>query len=75
MKLREVFAKALREQPSKITDDCHRDAMRKWDSLRHLDLVIGLEEAYGIQLSTAEVLSLSSFSDAKQLLIERGLQP
>jgi acyl carrier protein len=44
-----------------------------WDSLRQVDIVVSVEEAFGIGLSTAEVAELKSVGALVDLLKRRGI--
>ena len=40
-----------------------RDTVEQWDSLRHMHLVLALEEEFGIEFDDAEVAGLSAAND------------
>ena len=44
----------------------------KWDSLAHIQLVAVIEETYGVQMSTDEIVNLQCVSDIATLLQEKG---
>jgi acyl carrier protein len=44
-----------------------------WDSLRQVDIVVSVEEAFGIGLSTAEVAELKSVGALVDILKRRGI--
>jgi acyl carrier protein len=44
-----------------------------WDSLRQVDIVVSVEEAFGIGLSTAEIAELKSVGALVQILERRGI--
>lgn len=61
---REVF-----EDPSLVVSDGTTAAdIRTWDSLNHINLIIALEEEFGVQFSSAEVTSMSCVGDLFALL-------
>ncbi len=43
----------------------------EWDSVAHLELIMALEDAYGIRIDGADVLETASYIQLKKLLIER----
>lgn len=45
-----------------------------WDSLRHVDLVLTIEDTYGVALSTAEIASMRSIGDVVAVLRARGIE-
>ena len=48
-------------------------SLRQWDSVAHLQLVIAIEDAFGLQLTPAEVIDLNSFEAAATMLRRRGV--
>lgn len=43
----------------------------EWDSVGHMDLMADFEAAYGIQMSTKDVLDFTSYEKGKKILTER----
>jgi acyl carrier protein len=56
----EVVASMLRVPRESLGPDSSPDTIAQWDSLRHLQIVLGLEEALGIQLSVEEIEAMQS---------------
>ena len=44
-----------------------------WDSVAHMQLVSALEEAFGIMLDTSDVLDMSSWEKAVEILRKHGV--
>lgn len=59
-RLREVMSAVLGVAPSGIRADASSTTISEWDSVRHLQLMLALEEEFGIQLETDELVSLTS---------------
>ncbi len=47
----------------------------KWDSLNHMRIVAAVEESYGVQLTTDEIVNVLNVTDLATLLRERGVEP
>lgn len=45
-----------------------------WDSVGHMDLMSALEEAFGINISTPDLLSFSSYEAGKEILARYGVE-
>jgi acyl carrier protein len=45
----------------------------QWDSMGHMQLVLEIESTFDIMLDTDEVLDLSSFNKAVEIIERRGL--
>jgi acyl carrier protein len=60
-RIRNVMAAVLSTAPDNITEDSSPHEIKTWDSLRHLNLVLALEEEFDIRFEEAEIPSLVSF--------------
>lgn len=67
-KLRSVFAEALEIDVSQVTDDLKYNAIAEWDSVAHMALVAEIEDQFDVMLDTDDVLDMSSFAKAKEIL-------
>jgi acyl carrier protein len=57
----------------KITAASSPETLENWDSIQHLNLVLAVEERFGLQLSPEEIEQLKTVGDATTL-VERKLQ-
>ncbi len=48
--------------------------LKEWDSVGHMDLVGLIEEAFGINLSTLDVLEFSTYEKGKTILAKYGVE-
>ena len=46
-----------------VGTDCSQETCEKWDSLGQLNLVVELEDAFGISLEPEEIAAMQSFQD------------
>ena len=60
-RVRQVMALVLELPESAITDDFSADATTQWDSIRHLNLVMALEDAFHVSFPSEQLTSLDSF--------------
>lgn len=44
-----------------ITDDSSADNIEEWDSLRHMNLILALEEEFGISIPDTDVGDMVNF--------------
>ena len=49
------------------------DTIEKWDSMQHLNLVLAVEQTFGIQLSTEEIERMNSVGLIVELIEEKIL--
>jgi acyl carrier protein len=60
--------------PEEITDDASIDSIDAWDSHRHLNLVLALEERFGISLTEQETVEILNFELIRTVLREHGVE-
>lgn len=65
----DVVAGVLEVDPAEVTDAAGPETMPTWTSLRHLQLVVTLEEAYGISFSYQEIRGLKSVGEVRRALL------
>jgi acyl carrier protein len=72
-RLRVVFVDAL-ELPEGVDVESlkYRD-IGQWDSLGHMTLVAAIEDEFGVQLETDQVIDLSSFKVGLDMLRSMGV--
>ena len=46
----------------------------QWDSIGHLQLVMEIENSFDVMLPTEDVIDLSSFAKAKEILQKHGVE-
>ncbi len=66
--LRQVFAKSLGIAPEVIEDDLSYSVAVEWDSVAHMALIAAIEEAFDIMIDAEDVIDMSSFAKAKQIV-------
>jgi acyl carrier protein len=69
-----VVARALRVPATQVSDESSPATLRRWDSLHHLDLMTEIEEVYGVQFSTADMVRAQSVGQIRCLLREKGIE-
>lgn len=72
-KLIDAFATGLGIDVSKIDDSLKYQGITEWDSISHMVLVSEIEEAFDIVLETDEVISMSSFKKAREIIANKGI--
>jgi acyl carrier protein len=73
MQFVDVVADVLEADPVEITDDANPDTLPNWTSLRHLQLIVALEEVYGLSFAYREIRQLNSIGQLRDLLRARGV--
>ena len=74
LKLREVLANVFAVGVEMINDEASPDTIDVWDSLRHMNLVLALEENFGVELTDDQVVEILSYKLIKIVMSEHGLE-
>lgn len=48
-------------------------SIEAWDSVGHMALIAAIEDAFGITMDTDDIIDLSSFEKARQILLKYEL--
>ncbi|MFD2442712.1 acyl carrier protein [Bacillus sp. CGMCC 1.16607] len=67
-KLKAIFIEVLGIDESIVTSDLSYNSIPEWDSVAHMALVAEIDDQFDIMLDTDDVLDLSSFAKAKEIL-------
>lgn len=60
-KLKQVVADVLEVDAASIDADFSMDTVERWDSLRHMTLVLAIEDAFGIAIPDDEAANITSW--------------
>lgn len=60
-RLRNVIATVLNVDPALIGPGASSDTIESWDSLRHMNLVLALEEEFGVSLPDEDAANATSY--------------
>ena len=58
--LRALLAEIFHLQTSEISPDAQLGELPQWDSMAHMDLMVALEEKYGVDISAETISQLVS---------------
>ncbi|WP_340646694.1 phosphopantetheine-binding protein [Phenylobacterium sp.] len=68
--LKQTLAAVLGVDPDAITEESSSDTLESWDSLRHMNLVLALEEEFGVSIPDEEAANITSYALIKLVLEE-----
>lgn len=71
--LRQCFQRALELKATDSVEDLAYGASPVWDSVAHTALVAELESSFGVELTPEDILQITSFQKAQQVLAGRGV--
>lgn len=72
-KLRNAFVKALGVSPDSDFESMAYGQTPGWDSIAHMALISEIETAFDIMLATDDVIGMSNFLKAKEIVARNGV--
>lgn len=72
VRVRGVLARVLGMPMEGITDEASSETIATWDSLRHISLILELEEAFSVRFSGEEIVEMLSLKEIVGRLRHRG---
>lgn len=72
-KLKQVLADVFGIDVSTIDETTSVDTVAEWDSLKHLNLVLALEEKFNVTLTEEQTVQILSYPLIKVVLEEHGV--
>lgn len=67
-RLRNCFIQTFGLEANAYVDDLHYQEVAGWDSVGHMQLIAALETTFDIMIDTQDVLDMSSFRMAREIL-------
>lgn len=67
-KLRNVVAEVLGIPVGQVTESTSTDTEDSWDSLRHMNIIFALEDAFGIRFTDDEITRLVSIAKIEEIV-------
>jgi acyl carrier protein len=71
-RLVELIADVLEMDAGELTPDSGPLVVPQWTSRKHIELVVSLEEFYGVSLSTRDIRDMRSVAAVRSVLAGRG---
>lgn len=70
-----VVVEVLEVDPADVTDAAGPQTLPTWTSLRHLQLIVTLEEIFGISFAYREIRDLRTIGDVRRALLAKRPVP
>tara|TARA_B100001540_G_C15783075_1_gene631910 strand:- start:478 stop:723 length:246 start_codon:yes stop_codon:yes gene_type:complete len=58
--------------PKKINEKTSMDNIKNWDSLKHMTLVLAIEEHFNIKFTGEEIIEMHNFASIKKCIIKKN---
>jgi acyl carrier protein len=70
-KLKQIFGRLFGIEAQSINEESSPKTIKKWDSLAHMNLVVSIEDEFGVQFSDEEIPHLVDFGTVLKVLAEK----
>jgi acyl carrier protein len=74
LKLRQAFATGLSMAETDVDESLKYGSGKAWDSVAHMSLIASLDKTFDVMLDIDDVLDLSSYEKAREILVKYGVQ-
>jgi acyl carrier protein len=71
-KITEIMRETFNSPTLELTLEMTAKDIKGWDSLKNIWLIVAIEEAFSVKLSTSEVISIESVADYIKLIHEKS---
>ena len=69
--LKDVMATVLGIPRDSISDETNMDTVTSWDSIKHMNLVLAIEEEFGISIPDEDAANITSYPLIRLVLTEQ----
>lgn len=66
--MQSIFHEVMNDSSIELRDDMTADDHEAWDSLSHINLIIAVENGFGVRIKNAEVARLENVGDLINLV-------
>lgn len=73
-RLKAVFSDVLQMPESSISDALAYDTVKSWDSVAHMVLIAALDSTFDIMIDTDDVIDMSTYGKAREILRKYGVE-
>ena len=71
-KLTEVFRDVFDDESISVTENTTSNDIEDWDSLEHINLVVAIEEEFGMKFKMSEVTGMKNVGEMVEIILERA---
>jgi len=67
-KYNQVFIECFALDESKLNTDLIYESIPEWDSVGHMGMIAGLEDAFEIEMDTDDIIDFSGYEKGKEIM-------
>ena len=71
-RVNKVFRDVFDDESIKVGDSTTANDIEDWDSLEHINLIVALEDEFGMKFTMGEVTKMKNVGEAVDIIIERA---
>ena len=71
-KLRKIMSQILSIKEDEITSNSSPDNIPEWDSLKHMNLILAIEQEFNINFEDEEIIQMLSFEIILEFIKEKN---
>lgn len=72
-KLKRTVGEVFGMNPGAVNDDCSMKTVNSWDSLKHMNLILALEQRFQITFTEDETIEILSYPLIRKALQNHGV--
>ena len=73
-KLNVLMADLLRMDADKVSDELTMQDSDVWDSLKHMELIVSIEDEFDVELSADDIVNMLSVKAIRDILQKKGMR-
>ena len=73
MQLYKLVGQVLGVDAAELTEDSNAQNTPKWDSLRHIEVLFAMENAFHVRFTMPEISGLRKLGDIRKLLLAKNV--
>ena len=70
-RIRNVMSAVFQISADEINEDSSSDTITSWDSLKHFNMIMALEEEFDIEFGSEEIVDLLDFKRIKLIVLKK----
>ena len=71
-RLTPVFREVFRDEAIVVRPEMTAQDVARWDSLSHIDMIVAVEEAFGVRIPTREVTRMKNVGDLVRIILAQA---
>lgn len=74
VQLYDIIGRVLGVDPATLTEESNAQNTPRWDSLRHIEVVLAVESAFHVRFTMPEIASLRKLGDIRRILQAKNVK-